>query len=188
MNVEVKEEVKSIERCGKRASGKELDSLSLPEKIHQSGLSCNIMTSREGTSFFRGWYEIQRGRVHTISFAGRFGAIIKKVPQMCPAAGAQDLSSCHKKAGVNHRADSPVVNRIPETGPSTPGIELRGGREQLLTTTYTGVDSRIRNIPVFTGERTLCRFLAGDGVLLRGELLLPLFVGFYHGVRRRAPF
>jgi len=32
MNVEVKEEVKSIERCGKCASGKELDSFSLAQR------------------------------------------------------------------------------------------------------------------------------------------------------------
>ena len=107
---------------------------------------------------------------------------------MCSAAGAHDLSSYHEIAGVDRRADSPVVNRIPETGPPTPGIEFRGGREQLLAATDASVYSCVRNIPEFSSERAFCRFLAGDGILLWCELLLPLFVGFCHGFHRRTPF
>ncbi len=70
------------------------------------------------------------------------------------------------------------VYRSVKAGPAGAGIELRGGVKQLRAAARARIHSLFVVIPVLAGEGRFRTFLPRDGILFRGELFPPFFVGF----------
>src|SRR5437016_2466469 len=75
--------------------------------------------------------EFQGDRVHAIAVAGRLRAVREHVPKVAAAAGARDLDTTHPKSTVFMQLHGAPLDRLPETRPAGPRLELRLRAEQL---------------------------------------------------------
>src|SRR4051794_4291403 len=76
--------------------------------------------------------EFHGSRIHAVPHAGGFRTIGEEVPQVGVAAAAENFRPAHAKLIVELFLYVLFVDGLIEARPTCPGIELRGGIEQLL--------------------------------------------------------
>src|SRR5213080_3868771 len=121
--------------------------------------------------------EFQRDRIHAIAVAGRLGAVREHVPEVAAAAGARDLGATHPKSTVFMQLHCARLDRLPETRPAGPRLELRLRAEQLSSTTGTPIHAALFRRGVRTGERALRSLVAQHLELLGRQAPTPLLFG-----------
>jgi hypothetical protein len=141
--------------------------------------------SDELFSTVAGWVVVclkqQRGGVDAISQPGGRRAVFKHVAEMGVTLCAAGFGACHTVAAVGDAANRRLVDRRPVAGPAATGVEFVLGLKQRRTTTYTAINSRLFVVAVFATEGCLGATFTGHAVLLRAQLLFPVFV-IVHGV------
>ena len=108
------------------------------------------------------------------------------MPQMRLALRTGDLGADHAVAGVTVRLHAVTGQRQPEARPTTAGVELRVGAEQLAATADTQIDTALGVGGVLAGERALCALLLRHVVLQRREPLPQRLVLRAQGLHDRA--
>src|SRR5215218_4642711 len=103
---------------------------------------------------------------------------------MRPAGGAVYLRAAHEEAAVFLGLYVCLVRGRPEARPASARVELGLRAEQRRPATHAAVDALALVVPVLPRKGTLRALHAGDAVLLRGELVLPLLLGLLHLSRR----
>src|SRR5437763_1523366 len=121
--------------------------------------------------------EFQRDRVNAIAVARRLGAVREHVPEVAAAAGARDLRATHPKSTVFMQLHGPPLDRLPETRPAGPRLELGLRAEQLSSTTGTPIHAALLRRGVRTGERALRSLVAQHLELLGRQSPAPLLFG-----------
>src|SRR3954468_11234975 len=107
----------------------------------------------------------------------RAGAVLEDMPQMRAALFAHHLGSPHAECAVGFSLHVFLGDRRPEAGPSRARLELGVRAEQGVRAAHAEVRPLLVVLIILARERALGTFLAGYGVLLGSQLLLPLFVG-----------
>jgi hypothetical protein len=93
---------------------------------------------------------------------------------MCVAAAALNFCPGHSVAGIRFSLDRTPGRRSIKAGPTRPRVVLGVGSKQRLSTADASVSSwRLRRF-VFASKWWLSALLAGDMILIRRELLLPI--------------
>src|SRR4029077_12100504 len=121
--------------------------------------------------------EVERRRVHAVAQPGGPGTIRKNVAQMRIAAGTARLGASHAITGVGMFADVLAVGGGKEARPSGSRIEFCFRAKEQCAAADAVVRPVIVLVPVLARESALGAAAAGDLILLRGQLLLPLGFG-----------
>src|SRR5215212_6868176 len=125
--------------------------------------------------WFGFWIEAECGGVDAVALARMGRSVREDVSLVGAADGAVYLSAAHEEAAILFRLDVCLVEWLPETRPARTGIVLGGRREEGRPAGHTAVDSLLFVGVVLTTEGPLCALHPRHAVLLRGELVLPLF-------------
>src|SRR5204862_2275818 len=107
---------------------------------------------------------------------GRVRAVVEDVPEVAATASTHHLGAPHEQAVVGADLHLVVRHGVPEARPSSAGVELGVGAEQLLAASSAAIGPARLLIPVGAGECTLRALVAKDVVLLRRQLRSPLGV------------
>src|SRR5215204_4364353 len=168
-----------------------LCSSSLPGGSIRSGVSPKPRASSRpirctASESFRSGFRIEaeRGGVDAEALARRGGSVVEYVSLVGAADGAVYLRAAHEEAAVLLRLDVVFVERLPEARPARAGIVFGVRREQGRPAGHAAVDSLLFVVVVLTAEGPLCALHSRDAVLLRGELVLPLFFRLLYLPRR----
>src|ERR1700690_4517748 len=97
------------------------------------------------------------------------------MPEMRITAGTPSLSSHHAVGLIGLFCYRLLIDRLPEAWPARARFKLGVRGEQRLSTAHAGVCASVLGLPVFAGKCRLCSCLAGYLVLLRRQLLFPIF-------------
>lgn len=102
--------------------------------------------------------------------------------EVAVAGGAADFDALHAGGGVDDTLDALVAGDVVERGPAAAGVELVVRGEELCVTTgaVVGAGALVFELVVDFSEGALGSVFAQDVVLLGGEFIFPLFVGFFH--------
>ena len=122
--------------------------------------------------------EGQGGGIEAEAQSGGPGAIIENMPKMGVASGAQDFHPLHAEAMVGMSDDVLLGHRLEKTGPAGAGIKLRFRCKQGQAATDAVIDARFMLIVKGAAKGRLRAFVAGDAILIRGQLFGPFRVGF----------
>lgn len=122
--------------------------------------------------------ERKRNPVYAIPKSGGLGTVIENVSLMAAAAGAVDLCSGPEETFVFTRPDILGCDRLPETWPAGPGIELMLRGEKIEAAGGAPVNSFFLVIIEFTGKRSFGPLLAEDVELFFGKYFFPFTLGF----------
>src|SRR5579884_2106613 len=95
--------------------------------------------------------------------------IVKQMPKMRPAAGADNLHAIHAERIVMQEFDLVAGLGSVERGPAAAGVELGIRGEKLLSAGGAGVRAGLEKIIVFVFERPVRGFLPQDRVFLGSE-------------------
>src|SRR5262245_21119696 len=133
--------------------------------------------------------EFERGAVDAVTQAGGLPRPIgKDVAEVSFTAGAAHLRPGHEVGAVFVLADGGTGRRLVEARPARTGLELGGGGEQRLAAAHAAEGAGALFPIEWRGARRLGAVLAGDVVLLGGQLAAPLgirlddFVGSDRGL------
>ena len=99
------------------------------------------------------------------------------MPQMGLTAAAYYLGAVHEPTSVLPLGDDVVVYRQVKTGPTSAGIELSIGVEQLGIAADAAIDPGRLTVMIIAGKCWFGAFFAGDPILLPGQFLTPFVVG-----------
>src|SRR5579872_2483271 len=94
------------------------------------------------------------------------------------ALGADHLGALHEMAAVGMGLDALPASRGGEARPAGTGVVLGGRGEHRVAAAHAAVHARFVVLHVLAREGPLRALLAGNGVLLGCELLLPFRVAF----------
>src|SRR5271154_6963315 len=99
---------------------------------------------------------------------------------MGTALRALNFDAAHAVARVLNHFEIFVVNRGVEARPAGARFKFCAGTEQFRITTNTVIRAVVVEVPIFAGKGRFCAALAGDLILLRGELFFPFVVSLLH--------
>ena len=99
-----------------------------------------------------GLVEVQRGRVHAVTFAGRGRAVIKDMAEMSPAPGAEHFIPHHPTGGIGMGPDIEGGYRGKETGPAGAGVKLGIRQKEVGTAADAGINAVFLESMVFSGK------------------------------------
>lgn len=105
------------------------------------------------------------------------------MPEMGIALRAKQLDTAPAEAVINTLGDFGRIQFAMKAWPATAGMILAVGIKQQMPAADTLIRAVINVITVFPAERCLGTGLAGDAILFRVQLLLPLlrvFAYFLH--------
>src|SRR5829696_3047969 len=88
---------------------------------------------------------------------------------------AVDLDPAHEEATVFLRLYVTLIERRPEAGPAAARIVLGVGREERRVASHATINALFLIVVVLTAKRPLRTLHPRNTILLRGELVLPLF-------------
>jgi hypothetical protein len=131
--------------------------------------------------------EIHRGRVHTVTQAGRLRTIFENMAKMGAAAVAHHLGPAHAVGIIRGGLDLFFLERGVKARPTASRVILGLGAEELVPAAYAQIDALVVEIPITAGKGALGALLAGNRELLGGEKFAPFFVGFFDFLAHHAP-
>src|SRR5215813_13757479 len=126
----------------------------------------------------RGGLEGQRAGVDAIAPAGGGGPVAEDMAQMTAAAAADHLGAAQQPALVRPELDRLLAGRLDEARPASTGGELGVGAEQLIPAARAAVGAGALGVEVSPGEGLLGVAPAQHVILLAGQFLPPLLLGF----------
>src|SRR5215472_11127216 len=137
--------------------------------------------SRSGDRrYVLGLHELQRGRVHAVTQAGRAWAVVEDVAEMGVTLGALHLVAYHAQADVAAGLDVLFGDRLPEAGPAGAGIKFRRRAEKGIVAADAAEQTLRVQVPILAGESALGAGVPRDIILLGCQLGLPFGVGLYN--------
>ena len=119
--------------------------------------------------------KLERGRVDAVAETGGFGAILEDMPEVCIATGAMDFRATHEEGvvlGAAHMIGKGCVKAWPTRARLKLGVRVK----EIKVAGDAVVDAFLMVVVILAAEGGFCTMLAGDTVLLRSELLLPLSI------------
>src|SRR4051794_20485340 len=106
------------------------------------------------------------------------------MPLVGAADRAVDLGPAHEQAAVLLRLDVVFVERSPEARPSAARVVFGIGRKRGRAASHATVGALFFVVVVLPAEGPLRALHPRDAILLRGELVLPLFFRLLYLSRR----
>ncbi len=100
--------------------------------------------------------------------------------EMRTAVRAYHLGADRTVTGILLGHNIVFISRGVKAGPAGSRIKLSIGIEEGGPTAGAGIHPIFVAVMIFAGERRFGTFLAADTILLRCQLLLPVFVGLSH--------
>lgn len=122
--------------------------------------------------------ELEGSGIDAVAQPGRSRTVLEYVTEVRVAAGAQHFYPPHEMAVIFLIDDIFRPGRLPERRPSRTGIEFGIRVKQGGAAASATIHPLIVAVPVFPCECPFRPFFAAYTILLRGQLVFPLLVGF----------
>jgi hypothetical protein len=129
-------------------------------------------------ALFPCFFEVEGGGVDAVELAGGVGAVGEDMTEVAAALGTGNFDATHAEGAVVMEVDGVFGEGLEETGPAGSGLELGVGFEEGSVAGGAVVEAVGVVIDEGAGEGAFGALLAEDVILLGGELLAPLGIGF----------
>jgi hypothetical protein len=120
--------------------------------------------------------KIKRNRIHTKTLMRWWRPIVKNVPQMRTAPGAQHFGSMHAERIIVAVKNTVSARRLKKTGPAAGACKFGVGPEKFIATYGAIISAFLIFVPVFARDSRLGGRFTRYGILFGRKNFFPLSI------------